>query len=256
MTADGYVSLVGAGPGAADLLTLRAVDRLRRADLVLYDGLVPTAVIDVAERAERVSVARRVGPKTLTQTQVNDLMIAGARAGRRVVRLKSGDPFVFGRGGEEVEALAAAGVAFEVVPGLSTAIAAPTLAGIPVTHREVASGVVVVSGHDAAAYRPLLGSLPPGAGTVVALMAQGHRAELARFLLDLGWSGDTPTALVSNASQPDQHVWFGRLATLGTDDGAEIREGPGVVVIGEVVSLSGQWAGAAGVLQRSTHGRS
>jgi uroporphyrin-III C-methyltransferase len=255
-TGGGLVSLVGAGPGAPDLLTVRAVDRLKRADLVLYDGLVPAAVVDLAAPAECVSVARRVGPKTLTQADVNDLMIAAARRGRRVVRLKSGDPFVFGRGGEEVGALAEAGVAFEVVPGISAAIAAPTLVGIPLTHRDVASGFVVVSGHGEAAYQPLLGRLPPGSGTVVALMGLGHRAELARFLLDVGWAGETPVAIVINASRPDQRSWFGTLAALGTGDDAGDRDDPGVIVMGDVVTLAGGWPGGTGVLQRSTHGRS
>src|SRR5690606_36297684 len=153
--ANALVSIVGAGPGDPDLLTVRAVDRLKRADLVLYDGLVSDAIVALAGTAERVSVARRVGQKALTQDDVSELLIAAARLGQRVVRLKAGDPFVFGRGGEEVRALVDAGVPFEIVPGLSAAIAAPELAGIPVTHRGVASGFLVVSGHDSRVYEPL-----------------------------------------------------------------------------------------------------
>lgn len=234
----GFVSIVGAGPGDPDLLTVRAVDRLRRADLVLYDGLVPQAVIDLAVSAEKVSVARRAGHKTLTQADVSELIVSGARLGQRVVRLKSGDPFVFGRGGEETRALVEAGVPFEIVPGLSAAIAGPGLAGIPVTHRGRASGFVVVSGHGAEAYEPLLGALAPGSATVVVLMGMGTRSAIARYLTGLGWTPDTPTALVVNASRPDQRVWIGTLGDLGdrNDDGHP--DDPGVIVIGEVVSAA------------------
>src|SRR5690606_3561180 len=177
----GFVSLVGAGPGDPDLLTLRAVDRLRSADLVLHDGLVPAAVLALAGAAECVSVARRVGEKRLSQQDVCGLMVAAARIGQRVVRLKSGDPFVFGRAGAEVHALIEAGIPFEVVPGLSTAIAAPTLAGIPVTHGGVSSGLLVVSGHAPEAWAPLLGAIPPGAATVVVLMGKRTRGDIAAF---------------------------------------------------------------------------
>lgn len=232
----GFVSIVGAGPGDPDLLTVRAVDRLRRADLVLYDGLVPAAVVELASQAERVSVARRVGHKTLSHTDVCDLLVSAARLGQRVVRLKSGDPFVFGRGGEETRALVDAGIPFEIVPGLSAAIAAPGLAGIPVTHRGTASGFVVVSGHAPDAYEPLLGALAPAAATVIVLMGMGSRLPIARFLIGVGWRSGTPVAIVVNASQPNQHVWTGTLATLGVEDGAGTGDDPGVLVIGDVVA--------------------
>jgi uroporphyrin-III C-methyltransferase/precorrin-2 dehydrogenase/sirohydrochlorin ferrochelatase len=234
----GFVSIVGAGPGDPELLTVRAVDRLRRADLVLYDGLVPQAIIDLAGSAERVSVARRAGHKTLTQADVCELIVAGARLGQRVVRLKSGDPFVFGRGGEETRALLDAGVAFEIVPGLSAALAGPALAGIPMTHRGVSSGFVVVSGHGPEAYEPLLGALTPGSATVVVLMGMGSRPAIAQYLVGIGWKADTPAALVVNASQPHQHVWTGTLATLGFQDDPGPRDKPGVIVIGDVVTAA------------------
>lgn len=234
----GFVSLVGAGPGAPDLLTVRAVERLRDADLVLYDGLVPPAVVALATSAECVSVARRVGPKALTQEQVCERLVSAARAGRRVVRLKSGDPFVFGRGGEETRALVDAGIPFEVVPGLSSALAAPALAGIPVTHRGLSSGFVVVSGHGPEAWEPLLDTVAPGSATVVVLMGVGRRQAIAAYLTGRGWNGATPVAVVVNASRPDQRVWMGQLATLGTDDGVETREEPGVLVIGDVVAVA------------------
>lgn len=229
---------MGAGPGDPELLTVRAVDRLRRADLVLYDGLVPGAVIDLATSAEKVSVARRAGHKTLTQSDVCDLIIAGARLGQRVVRLKSGDPFVFGRGGEETRALVEAGIPFEIVPGLSAVTAGPALAGIPVTHRGLSSGFVVVSGHGPEAYEPLLGALVPGSATLVVLMGMGTRVTIATFLTGIGWKPETPAAIVVNASRPGQHVWTGTLANLGLRDDDERRDDPGVIVIGEVVSAA------------------
>jgi uroporphyrin-III C-methyltransferase/precorrin-2 dehydrogenase/sirohydrochlorin ferrochelatase len=233
----GIASLVGAGPGDPGLLTVLARRRLEAADLVLYDGLVPRAVVRLAAHAERVSVARRVGPKALTQEQVSASIIAGVRAGKRVVRLKAGDPFVFGRGGEEVEALRAAGVRFEVVPGLSTALAAPALAGIPVTYRGLSAAVLVISGHAPESYGPILTTLPPASVTLVVLMGLGERRRVARMLVGAGWKKTTPVAIVVNASQPAQRVWRGRLASLGGRDTITNREDPGVIVIGDVAGL-------------------
>ena len=158
------VSLVGAGPGDPGLLTRRAVQRLRHADLVLYDALVSREVLKIARRAQCFCVGKRAGRKAMRQETIHQLMIRAVRRGKRVVRLKGGDPFVLGRGGEEALALRAAGVAFEVVPGVTTAVAAPGLAGIPVTHRGLASAFLVVSG-------------PRGVG--VSACARGARAELA-----------------------------------------------------------------------------
>ena len=157
----GLVSLVGAGPGDPALLTRRAAQRLAEADLVLYDALVDRAALDLAPSAQRIFVGKRAGRPAVTQEFIIRLLIRAARRGRRVVRLKGGDPFVFGRGGEEALALSAAGLPFEVVPGVSSAVAAPALAGIPVTHRGMASGFVVVSGHAEEAYRPI--ARKPGA---------------------------------------------------------------------------------------------
>jgi uroporphyrin-III C-methyltransferase/precorrin-2 dehydrogenase/sirohydrochlorin ferrochelatase len=233
------VSLVGAGPGDPGLLTYRAVQRLQQADLVLYDGLVPRPVLRLAGQADRVSVARRAGRRDLSQAAVIDRMIEAALDGSRVVRLKSGDPFVLGRGGEEAQALAAAGIDFEVVPGISSAIAAPALAGIPVTHRGLASAFVVVSGHDADAYGPVLGALPAGSVTVVVLMGIARRAGIARVLLEAGWPDSTPAAAVFSASQPTQFTWIGQLGELADPLTLARRDDPGVLVIGEVVSLAG-----------------
>src|SRR5712692_1785277 len=145
----GHVSLVGAGPGDPGLLTRTAIGRLRAADLVLYDALIDDRILRYARKAQRFFVGKRAGRQALTQAAIHGVMIRAARRGRRVVRLKGGDPFVFGRGGEEMLALQGAGVSCDVVPGVSSAIAAPALAGIPVTHRGAAAAFHVVSGHEA-----------------------------------------------------------------------------------------------------------
>ncbi len=234
----GLVSLVGAGPGDPGLLTRRAVQRLRHADLVLYDALVSPEVLGIARRAHRFYVGKRAGRHALSQEAINALLVRAARRGRRVVRLKAGDPFVFGRGGEEALALTAAGVPFEVVPGVSSALAAPALAGIPVTHRGLAAGFVVVSGHDRAAFAPVLEPLPPGAATIVVLMGVAHRAEIARLLLDRGWDAATRAAILWAAGTPGALTWTGSLQELG-ECPEPAGDAPATIVIGEVVSLAG-----------------
>ncbi len=244
--AAGIVSLVGAGPGDPDLLTCRAAQRLAEADLVLHDGLVTADVLDLAMTAERVCVSRRPGAKAISQVMVTQRMIDEARAGRRVVRLKAGDPFVLGRGGEEALALAEARVPFEVVPGLTSAVAAPAVAGIPVTHRGLASGFVVVSGHAPDAYAPILGHLAPAGMTLVVLMGFAERGRIAARLIDLGWSPTTPAALISNATQAGQRIWTGPLAAMGQALRDASPEDAHTIVVGEVVSLGAAIGAAAG----------
>jgi len=239
----GHVSLVGAGPGDPDLLTVRAVRALAEADLVLYDSLVPLEILSLASRAQRFSVGKRAGRASVRQETIHALMIRAARRGKRVVRLKGGDPFVFGRGGEEVLALRAAGVPHEVVPGLTSALAAPALAGIPVTHRGVSSAFAVVSGHDASAWQPVLAGLPPGAATVVVLMGLRSRAAIAAFLLERGWARSTPVALVLGAGTSRARTWTGSLEALGRDAlrdslASGLSDAPGTIVVGDVVSLA------------------
>ncbi len=233
----GFVSLVGAGPGDPDLLTRRAAARLAEADLVLYDALVSPAVLELAPRARRFPVGKRAGRLCLDQAAINRLLIRTARRGRRVVRLKGGDPFVLGRGGEEALALAAAGVPFEIVPGVTNAAAAPALAGIPVTHRGVSSGFVVVSGHDEAAYRPVLESLAPGVATIVVLMGVGHRAAVAALLCERAWDPATPAAIAFGAGTPAAYAWTGTLGALAAGAPADVPEEPGTIVIGHVVTV-------------------
>jgi uroporphyrin-III C-methyltransferase/precorrin-2 dehydrogenase/sirohydrochlorin ferrochelatase len=179
----------------------------------------------------------------MEQVAINRLMIRGAERGKRVVRLKCGDPFVLGRGGEEALALCEAGIAFEVIPGLTSAVSAPALSGIPVTHRGVASGFAVVSGHAETAYRPVLETLAPHALTIVVLMGLASRRQLSRLLISRGWKTETPAAVCLAAGTPRAHTWIGTLAALGApsvaiDDAAV----PGTIVIGEVVSVGAELA--------------
>lgn len=230
----GFVSIVGAGPGAADLLTRRALDRLASADVVYHDGLVPRGIVALARSARRISVARRAGAKTLTQEDVNARLIASARSGERVVRLKCGDPFVFARGGEEVAALTRAGIDFEIVPGLTSAIAAPGLAGIPVTQRGLASSVIVLSGHDPAALAEVVAGLKPATTTLLILMGLARRREIRDVLLAHGWPASTPAAIVIDASRRSQRLWRGLVRSLATRSFAGAFRAPGVIVVGAV----------------------
>ncbi len=235
----GFVSLVGAGPGDPELLTLKAADRLRRADLVLHDALVDPAALELAPQARFFYVGKRARRRSISQHTIERLMTRAALRGERVVRLKCGDPFVLGRGGEEALALARAGIPYEVVPGVSSAVAAPALAGIPVTHRGLASGFAVVSGHAEEAFAPALRSLSPGALTLVVLMGLATRARIAQVLLDRGWPASVPAAVVLEASWPEQASWTGTLGELGGCTlPAEHPEAAGVLVIGEVVSVA------------------
>jgi uroporphyrin-III C-methyltransferase len=237
MTA-GFVSLVGAGPGDPELLTRRAVARLRAADLVLYDALIDARVLRLCRRARRFFVGKRAGRHAMSQSAIHALLIRAARRGQRVVRLKGGDPFVFGRGGEEALALQLAGVPYEIVPGISNAVAAPALAGIPVTHRGVASAFLVIAGHDLDVFAAHVDGLSPHGVTLVVLMGLARTAPIASALVDRGWSGRTPAAVIVNASRPDQRVWRGTLDDLLSDRVDSGGDGPGTIVIGEVVAMA------------------
>lgn len=241
MSGPGLVSLVGAGPGDPDLLTLRAVARLGAADVVFYDALVDRAALRHAPRARWAYVGKRAGRPSISQDTIERLMIRRSLRGERVVRLKSGDPFVFGRGGEEALALAAAGIPCEVVPGVSAAVAAPGLAGIPVTHRGLSAAFVVVSGHSMTAFGPVLGSLAPGTATVVVLMGLQTRSLVAGLLLSQGWSAGTPAAVLLAAGTADARSWRGTLAGLGSCMLPELHPDlPGVLVIGASVAVADQ----------------
>ena len=231
----GRVSLVGAGPGDPELWTVRAARLVREADLVLYDALVDSVALRGLTEAPCFHVGKRAGRISVKQETIHKLMIRAARHGKHVVRLKGGDPFVFGRGAEEAMALAEAGIPFEVVPGVTTAVAAAELVGIPVTHRGVASGFVVLAGHTSEALDDALGALVPNRLTVVVMMAVAGRAAVAERLMAHGWRADTPAAIVCGASTADAWSWMGRLSEF---ERVEIPDDvAGVLIVGDVVTV-------------------
>ena len=233
----GSVSLVGAGPGDPDLLTRKAARRLQEADLVVYDALVDPEVLSLAPMARRIFVGKRAGRPAVRQEFINALLVRAARGGRKVVRLKGGDPFVFGRGGEEALALISAGIPVEVVPGISSAVAAAALAGIPVTHRGMASGFVVVSGHSEGAYGPILEGLAPNCATVVVMMGLGRMEQIAALLIGRRWKPDTPTAVLLGASTGRAEARTTTLAGMAAGVDLSGFDGPGTIVVGDVVRL-------------------
>ena len=236
----GRVSLVGAGPGDSELWTIRALKRIQSADLILYDALVDAKALRGLTSARCFCVGKRAGRASVKQDTIHRLMVRAARRGHQVVRLKGGDPFVFGRGAEEARALALAGVPCEVVPGVTTAVAAAELAGIPVTHRGVASGFLVLSGRtgepfDETPFDEILRGVQPGSVTLVIMMGLGCRDEMRVSLMAHGWQPRTPAAIVCGASTPDAWTWTGRLSEIAS---AEPPSGvPGVLVIGEVIRV-------------------
>ncbi len=234
----GWVALVGGGPGADGLLTTRARELISTADVVVLDRLAPRAVVDRLPATVRVvDVGKAPGRHALAQDAINDLLVEEALAGRAVVRLKGGDPYVLGRGGEERLACEAHGIPVEVVPGVTSAVAVPAAAGIPVTHRGVARGFTVVTGHDE------LPAVPPGTDhTVVLLMGVGRLARSTRSLLDAGRPASCPVAIIERGFAPDQRVTFGTLADIAARAATAGVENPAVVVVGEVVRLSPDFA--------------
>lgn len=237
----GRVALVGAGPGDPGLLTLRAAELLRSADVLLYDALASDPIVALAPAGcERIFVGKRAGKQAMEQAEIEALLIAQAKRGRRVVRLKGGDPFVFGRGGEEAEALRSAGVDFEVAPGVSSALAVPAYAGIPVTHREYATSFTVFTGHEDPA-KPAStldwGKLADPHRTLVALLATAHISEIAKQLIERGLCATTPVAVIQDGTRPNQRTVVGTLATIAADVAGAKVGAPAIVVIGEVVAL-------------------
>jgi uroporphyrinogen III methyltransferase / synthase len=242
----GRVFLVGAGPGAPDLITLRGAAVMRSADVIVYDALVSPELLRLASAsAERIFAGKKGGEeRSAEQSEINRTLIEHARAGRRVVRLKGGDPFIFGRGGEEAAALAAAGVAFEVVPGVTSAIAAPAFAGIPLTHRDRGSFVAFITGHQdstkesqAAIPWDDLARAAQGRGTLVILMATARmRASLERLAAG-GLPPETPAAAIQAGSTAAQKTVVATLATLADEAGQARLQAPTVIVVGECAAL-------------------
>lgn len=234
-TGTGRVSLVGAGPGDPDLWTVRGRRRVEEADLVLYDALVDADALRRLTNARCFCVGKRAGRASVRQETIHRLMIRAAREGRRVVRLKGGDPFVFGRGAEEALALAEAGIPCEIVPGVTTAVAAPELAGIPVTHRGVSSGFLVVAGHLGEGFDAALGAVRPNSITLVVMMGLAVRAQIAARLQQHGWAATTAVAVVCGASTADAWTWTGTLADV--ESAAPPAGVPGMLVVGDVVKV-------------------
>jgi uroporphyrin-III C-methyltransferase len=241
--AEGTVYLVGSGPGDPELLTVRARRLLETADVVLHDKLPGPEILGSIPEVRREDVGKRAGGERTAQEYTNDRLVELAREGKTVVRLKGGDPFVFGRGGEEMEHLAAHGVDFEVVPGLPSPVAGPAVAGIPLTHRELASSVSFVTGHehpDKAESAVDWEALAATGGTIVVLMGVGKLPEYTAALREAGMDPDTPVALIERATWPDQRVAVGTLGSIvGVRDERGI-EPPAITVIGEVVATRQQ----------------
>jgi uroporphyrinogen III methyltransferase/synthase len=238
---DGFVSLIGAGPGDPGLLTLRGAQALAAADVVVYDYLAnPALLIHARPEAEQIYVGKKAGAHTRSQDEINVLLVEQAKSGRRVARLKGGDPFVFGRGGEEALALIEAGISFEVIPGVSSALAAPAYAGIPVTHRGLASSFAVITGHE----DPTKGRsavnwqhLASGVDTLVFLMGVGRLAQIVEQLVTHGRPADTPVALIRWGTMPSQATVTGSLSDIVEKVRAAKLRPPAVTVVGPVAAL-------------------
>ncbi|MFN8473533.1 MAG: uroporphyrinogen-III C-methyltransferase [Anaerolineae bacterium] len=249
----GKVYLVGAGPGDPDLMTVKGLRCVRRADVVVYDRLVSEELLDEAKPgAELVYAGKAPRQQALAQDEINALLVSRARAGKMVVRLKGGDPFVFGRGGEEAEACAAAGVACEVVPGVSSAVGVPACAGIPVTHRGVSGAFAVVTGHRADA--------GDGAGdvdwsalaridTLIILMGVERLRHIVDLLVAHGRPPETPVAIIENGTLPDQRVTTGSLASIVQRASEAGVQSPAAIIVGDVVGLRGQIALSAAIAE-------
>ena len=237
----GIVYLVGAGPGDPGLITVRGVECLRQCDVVVYDYLAAPALLEaIPQTAERVYVGKQAGRHTLTQPEINRLLVDRARAGKRVVRLKGGDPILFGRGGEEAEELAAAGVDFEIIPGVTAALGASACAGMPLTHRDFASSVTFVTGHEdptqAQSDIPW-GLLGAGKGTLVFFMGVGRLEALTDRLIASGRPRSTPAALVRWATTPRQETVVGTVATIARKGREAGLRPPALLIVGEIVRL-------------------
>lgn len=236
----GKVYLVGAGPGDPGLLTLKGRACLEKAEVVVYDRLVDARLLRyVPPDAELIYAGKAPGRHTLGQEAINALLVARARAGKVVVRLKGGDPFVFGRGGEEAEVLAAYGIPFEVVPGVTAAVAVPAYAGIPVTHRRFNDSLVIITGHEDPDRETRLSwdGLAPGAATLVFLMGRQNLAAICARLVARGWDAATPVAVIERGTTPEQRTVVGTLADIARRAAAAGVGHPAVIVVGKVVGL-------------------
>ena len=237
MSGRGIVYLVGAGPGDPRLITVMGLDCLRRAEVVIYDRLISEALLaEAPPEAERIFVGKAPGEHACPQEEINALLVHHGKAGRIVVRLKGGDPFVFGRGAEEALACTEAGVPWEVVPGVSSPVAVPARAGIPVTHRELAAGYAVVTGHCAEGDRQDWAALAR-VETLVILMGLARLPEIAAALLFHGRKAETPAAVIAQGTLAGEQVVVGTLATIVGDVARAGLKAPATIVVGEVVRI-------------------
>jgi len=236
----GGVAIVGAGPGDPDLLTLRALRLIQRADVVIYDKLVGPGVLDLARRdAERIYVGKSKGDHSKSQDEINALIAGQAQAGRRVVRLKGGDPFIFGRGGEELEYLKARGISAEVVPGITAALGCAAAAGIPLTHRDHAQAVTFATGQGKDGEPELdWATLARLNQTLVIYMGVGAAGRIAARLIDHGLDPATPVAVIENGTLPTERALYGRLSGLNWLVRQSDIRGPALIVIGKVAALA------------------
>ena len=248
-TGGGRVLLVGAGPGDPELLTLKAARAIGEADVILIDDLVNRAVLEHARDDVRVvAVGKRGGCASTSQTFIERLMVSEAQAGRTVVRLKGGDPFLFGRGGEELSRLRKAGIAVEVIPGITSGLAAPMAAGVSVTHRDHSPGVIFVTGHekDETNVRIDWALLARSGLTLVVYMGVANAARIQQRLIDGGLRAGTPVAAIQNATLPSQRIAVGTLATLAETLTRESIASPAILVIGEAARAASahaaEWA--------------
>ncbi len=235
---EGRIWLVGAGPGAEDLLTLRAQRVMMEADVIVYDALVPQAIVDMGRRdAERLSVGKRKGCHSKSQEEINDLLVRLGREGKRVVRLKSGDPLVYGRAGEEMAALRAAGIGYEIVPGITSAFAAAADFELPLTLRGVASSLVFTTGHDLTGdVLPDWASLAVSGATIAVYMGRTVAASVAGRLMQAGAPPETTVAVIENASRRDRRLMHGILKDLPDLERRDELSGPVMVIIGDAVA--------------------
>jgi len=235
----GRVVLVGAGPGDPGLLTVKARDAILAADLIVHDGLVDPRILALAPSTSRVSVAKARSRHTMRQEAINDLLVAEAKRGKRVVRLKGGDPFIFGRGGEEADACIAAGVPVEVIPGISAAIGGAAQALMPLTHRKLSSAVTFVAGQcQGLSEQDWTGLAGPGR-TLVIYMGLATSQPIADKLIADGAAPDLPVAVIENATRPDARVLRSKLADLGALVRREAVVSPAVIVVGAVAARGG-----------------
>jgi uroporphyrinogen III methyltransferase/synthase len=236
----GKVYLVGAGPGDPELLTLRAVELLSKADVVIYDRLVGKSILKFAsKKAEKIYVGKKAGKHEVPQDEINESIISAALQGKKVVRLKGGDPFLFGRGGEEAEALAEKNVDFEVVPGVTSAIAAPAYAGIPLTHRNYASSVAIVTGHRAgnAGKTVNWAKLVTAVDTIAILMGVESVEAIVAKLIEGGLDPSKPVAIIEQGTTKEQKSLIGKLGTIADEAKKKNVKPPAVIVVGDVAQL-------------------